>query len=288
MLLGQQLYSEFRKREPTVNKKIVYALLMSFPLATACMDNQEQPPADNNRLTTFFQKRDPGETINLLGTITSALNNSEDPENIIPLIRRIKLNPIECWRWNFNNWTREAIDFSCLGKKYTDYAVMLSGSGGHFCYPLPCPPLIVAAFRNHGPVVLTILEQLKKFYPDTTLAQTRKKIIALFWCLRESNITLPRDVKKLMIGSCIATLLPFRPQAAKRLETILSIRAGDQCAYDFAKKYADGAYGEKCPLQLSYDPELLNPETAAQQYHQAYLDNCARFRKTIFQKKGAL
>ncbi len=265
-----------------MNTKIVYALLICFPLTTACMDNQEQPPADNDRLTTFYQKRDPREKINLTERIALAINSGEDPEEFIRLLKRIKLNPIGSWRSNCNHWAQTAIDLSFLSKTYTDYAIILSCQEGNFCYPFPCPPLIIAAFRSHGPVVLSILEQFKKFYPHTTLAQTRKKIRTLFCCLHKSNITVPHDVKKLVIDCCITTLLPFRPQAAQRLETLLSIRVNDQRAYDFAKKHANGTYGEKFHRALAYDPELLNPETAEQQYRQAYLDNCAKFRKTIF------
>jgi hypothetical protein len=260
--------------------KKLLVLILTFPSAAMCMDSDvEDKSIIEQRVVSFLQKRsDPIQM--LVEEIASALNNHESIQILTPMLRRLKLSPVGNWKYHVRTWACQSIGNG--GNKpcqeiHNQCAVFLScGIGSYDIYAYPPWPPHMSAVEDKNPTVLqAILEHFKKFYSAEKCAQTKESIVALFRCLNRVEIKAPREIKKIIIDYCINTLLPPNPHAADRLEEALSweTRIGVR-AYDCVKN--------KSKDKLGYDPELLNPKTAEQQYHQAYLDNCARFRKTIF------
>jgi hypothetical protein len=272
----------FREKGAIMNTKIIYALLMYFPLATTCMDNGKPSllQAIKNRIRQIpgavaranaglklYKSRSP----EIMEAYLEKLEQKKTPDEYGRLYAEwatmlLERNNAE-WAVSDNNNENEhdAPNFFLLISRGADLC--------HFTETFGTPLLTVAVRFNNAVAIKAILAQIKK-YPDEELARAEQRIHTLLCCFNRNKIALCRDVRNLLINASIAALLEPQPERIAQLATILAQEEpGGYRAYDYAQDKAK---------EISYDPELLNPEAARTQFQQEYLDTCARFRKTIF------
>jgi hypothetical protein len=267
--------------------KQLFFLALMLPLATVCMENEEESyfMEDNKRVISFRQKFGArGKITELEDRALSILNHYEDPAIVRPLLQRLKLKPEANWRSLFAEWAviymRESRK---LGHDNRNVPLLIEmGANFHYQGPHTLYHLLHHAIGFNALLSTeAILTRIKKpYYPVRKLARGRKNIFTLFCCVHKSGIRVPKDIKGLLIDTCAAQLLAPPQERIAQLEDVLG-------------PDINGVYGT--PYNLAkvcnpdgLDPELLNPEKVRAQYEQTYRDNCARFRKTIFKKEEEL
>ncbi len=273
-----------------MNIKIVYALLMSLPLATACMETEEDPERLNrgpNLRTVLTHMLDDQEIthpyfitkVNKADSDWVYIRNNALKEIKRPLLQTLRLTPEINHKSLFAEWAHKILCQTDRSKHRMKDCMLLIRMGADLHYQADCeqrgPTLFdCIADSNCASVVHATIAHIQEYYPRKKVQRGRKVLFTLFCWLRRSGINLPRDIKKLLIDKYAADLLTPPPEHFEHFMKVIQRKEIYKTAYTIAQKI--------WPEYRTYNPELFNPEMVEQQYHQAYLDNCARFSKTIF------
>jgi hypothetical protein len=266
---------------------------MSFPFATACMETEEEPgrgrlnhgpnirtflthDLDDQEKTypTFITK------VNKANSDQLYIRSNSAPEKLDrSQLQTLRLTPEIDHKSLFAEWAHKILCQTDRSKHRMKDCMLLIRMGADLHYQADCeqrgPTLFdCIADSNCASVVHATIAHIQESYPRKKVQRGRKVLFTLFCWLRRSGINLPRDIKKLLIDKYAADLLTPPPEHFEHFMKVIQRKEIYKTAYTIAQKI--------WPEYRTYNPELLNPETAHEQYRQAYLDNCARFRKTIF------
>ncbi len=271
-------------------KKLVFIITL-LPFATACMETEEEPEplschSRNIRKCLTYMLDDQERTRPYLITKVNKANsdrfyirNNAPNEIKRPLLQTLRLDPEIDHKSLFAEWADKILCQTDRNKHRMADCMLLIHMGADLHYQAGWGQQVPTLFdciadSNCASVVHATIAHIQEYYPRKKVQRGRKVLFTLFCWLRRSGINLPRDIKKILIDNYAADLLTPPPEHFEHFMKVIQRQEIYKTAYTIAQKI--------WPEYRTYNPELLNPETAPAQYHQAYLDNCARFRKTIF------